>query len=114
MTTSVDYSKYFKNYNFINDFCFNKDDYISEMLLKNYQTSIYNVDLTNKEEVKMLKKIDNIMKIYIVDQNFFQFINCNLDNMEDNYIQDINTILINEYEKFKKTMVKAVETSRWI
>lgn len=114
MNTAIDYSKYFKNYNFINDFCFNKDDYISEMLLKNYQTSIYNVDLNNKEEIKMLKKIDDIMKIYIIDQNFFQLINCRLTDMEDNYIQDINAILINEYEKFKNAIVKSVETSRWI
>lgn len=114
MNTAIDYSKYFKNYNLINDFCFNKDDYISEMLLKNYQTSIYNVDLTNKEEIRMLKKIDNIMKVYIIDQKFFQFITCRLTDMEDNYIQDINTILINEYEKFKNDIVKSVETSRWI
>ncbi len=114
MNTAIDYSKYFKNYNFINDFCFNKDDYISEMLLKNYQTSIYNVDLNDKSEVKMLKKIDDIMNLYIIDQNFFQFVKSRLNDMEDNYIQDLNTILINEYNNYKTVAVKPVETSRWI
>lgn len=114
MNTTIDYSKYFKNYNFINDFCFNKDDYISEMLLKNYQTSIYNVDLNNKEEVQRLKKIDNIMNIYIIDQNFSKLVKNRLNDMEDNYIQDLNAILINEYNNYKNAIVKSVETSRWI
>ncbi len=114
MNTAIDYSKYFKNYNFINDFCFNKDDYISEMLIKNYQTSIYNVDLNNKIEIKMLKKIDNIMNLYIIDQNFCQLVKNRLSDMEDNYIQDLNTILINEYNNYQNDVVKSIETSRWI
>lgn len=108
------YSKYFKNYNLINDFCFNQNDYISELLIKNYQTSIYNVDINNKQEVNLLKKIDNIMKIYIIDSDFFQVIQERLNNMEDNLVQDINTILIDEYEKFSQHISPVVKNSRWI
>lgn len=108
------YSKYFKNYNFINDFCFNKDDYISELLIKNYQTAIYNVDINNKQEVNVLKKIDDIMKIYITDSNFFQIVQKRLNSLEDNSIQDLNTILIEEYQKFKQGLSSVIKNSRWI
>lgn len=108
------YSKYFKNYNFINDFCFNQDDYISELLIKNYQTSVYNVDMNNKQEVNLLKKIDNIMYIYIIDSDFFQAVQKQLGNIEDNSTQDLNTILIDEYQKFSQHIFPVVKNSRWI
>lgn len=108
------YSKYFKNYNFINDFCFNKNDYISELLIKNYQTSIYNVDLNNKQEVNMLKKIDNIMKIYIVNSDFFKVVQQSLMSMDDNSIQDLNSILLEEYQKFNQNISPVIKNSRWI
>lgn len=108
------YSKYFKNYNFINDFCFNKNDYISELLIKNYQTSIYNVDLNNKQEINMLKKIDNIMKIYIVNSDFFKVVQQSLMRMDDNSIQDLNSILLEEYQKFNQNISSVIKNSRWI
>ena len=113
MTNTIDYVKYFKNYNFINDYCYSKDDYISEMLIKNYQTSIYNTDINNKNDVKLMKKIDNIMKIYIMDLEFFEIIQKKLKDMNDNYIQDLNTILSKEYDNFQNS-VGVISTSRWI
>lgn len=113
MNIAIDYSKYFKNYNFINEFCFNENDYISEMLQKNYQTSVYNVDINNKKELKIVKKIDNIMKIYIIDKEFFQIIQKKLTDMDNNFIQDLNKILIEEFDNFEKD-IGLVTTSRWI
>lgn len=114
MNTTICYSKYFKNYNFINDFCFNKNDYISELLIKNYQTSVYNVNMNNKQEVNILKKIDDIMRIYIIDSAFFQIVQRRLNSLEDNSIQDLNTILIEEYQKFNQEVSSVITNSRWI
>ena len=113
MTNTIDYTKYFKNYNFINDYCYNKDDYISEILIKNYQTSIYNTDVNNKNDVKLMKKIDSIMKIYIIDSDFQELVKKKLNDINDNYIQDLNTILISEYDNFQNN-VGNISTSRWI
>lgn len=113
MSIAIDYNKYFENYNFINDFCFNKNDYISEMLLKSYQTSVYNVDVNNKEELKKIKKIDKIMKFYIIDKEFFQIVQKKLTDLDNSFTQDLNEILIEEYTEFENNVVPFT-TSRWI
>ena len=110
----IDYSEIFENYNFINDFSFECEDYISDMLVKNYRTSIYNGDTTNKEDVSMLKKIDNIMKKYFIDSTFYKIIQNKLKDINDNYIQDLNIILISEYEKYESGIDGVITTSRWI
>lgn len=114
MNMVIEYSKYFKNFDLINNFSFNKADYISEMLVKNYKTTIYNFDINNSIQMKKIKKIDEIMKKYIMEKDFYIFIQNRIENYFSNDIQDLNEILIIEYENFEKNINIKVETSRWI
>lgn len=110
---NIDYGKIFKNYNFINEYYFDKDDYISDMLIKNYRTLIYNIDINNKLDLRFAKKIDNIMNLYIIDTDFYKNIHECLNDFENNNIQDLNQILIEEYEKYQQVL-PVITTSRWI
>ena len=110
---NIDYGKIFKNYNFINEYCFNKEDYISDMLIKNYRTLIYNIDINNKLDLRLAKKIDNIMNLYIIDNDFYKNIHEYLNDFEHSNIQDLNEILINQYEKYQQ-ILPPISTSRWI
>lgn len=114
MTTVIDYSKYFKNYNFINDFSFNNEDYITELLIKNYLTNVYNADTSNRQELLLLKKIDNIMKVYITDNDFYRLVQLRLEEEIKNDIQDLNLILIEVYKLFLNNVSGSIEISRWI
>ena len=84
------------------------------MLVKNYKTTIYNSDINNSIQMKKIKKIDEIMKKYINEKAFYNFIQNRLENYFSNDIQDLNQILIKEYENFEKNINIKVETSRWI
>ena len=110
---NIDYGKIFKNYSSINEFCFNKNDYISDMLIKNYRTLIYNIDINNKLELRLAKKIDIIMNLYIIDIDFYKNIQDYLNDFEHSNIQDLNKILIKEYEKYQQ-ILPTITTSRWI
>lgn len=110
---NINYGKVFKNYNFINEYCFDKDDYISDLLIKNYRTLIYNIDIKNKLDLRLAKKIDNIMNLYIIDNDFYKNIHECLNDFENSNIQDLNTILMKEYEKYQQVL-PTITTSRWI
>ena len=109
----IDYNKYFPNYDFINEYPYNKKDYISEMLVKNYKTCVFNIDVNEKKEFKKVKQIDEIMKIYFLNCDFYKIVQDRLNNYVDNDIQDLNEILIDEYRNYQNNVTGFVETSRW-
>ena len=109
----IDYSKYFINYNFINNYNYDVSDYISDMLIKNYKLSIYNVDIKLEGELISLQKLDEIMGLYIKNIDFYKFVQDWLKNNDDN-IQDLNIILFNIYNLFKNDVSGFVSVSKWI
>ena len=54
------------------------------------------------------------MKKYINEKAFYNFIQNRFENYFSNDIQDLNQILIKEYENFEKNINIKIETSRWI
>lgn len=110
--------KYCPNFYKIKDFDFEEEDYITQKLITIYEDYIFNIDETNEEEVKKIKKLDKILSKYVEDYTFRKDIKTNVLKIRvkrgTDIIETIVNNLITLFENYEDGYTRNIYFARWI
>lgn len=110
--------KHCPNFYKINNFEFEEEDYISLKLVNIYCDYIFNIDETNKEEIKKIEELDNILSKYVDDYLFRKEIKQGLLTIKvkrgTNIIETIVDALLNLFEKYEEGYTRNIYFASWV
>ena len=107
------------NYYKIIDAEFDKNDYITEKLINIYIDFLFGVDINNKNDIKKVIKLDNILVKYLDESHFRNEINKGLKTIKvRSTISDVINYIIDKifeiFENYKEGYTRNIYISRWI
>ena len=110
---------YCPNFDRINDAEFLEGDHISNQLVKIYKDFIFNIDLSNAEEINQVREIDKIMGKYVDDYFFRKTMQEKLltIRVKRSIADKIKAIVISIIELFKsleEEQTRKIYISKWI
>lgn len=110
--------KHCPNFFKIKNYEFDENDYITLKIIGIYEEYIFNIDLTNEEEVKKIEEIDYIISKYVEDYNFRKEIQNNLLNLKikrgSNIVEIIIDSLIRIFNSYEDGYTRNIYFARWI
>ena len=111
--------KKFHNFYRIVNFDYFEDDYVTDRLIKIYESYIFNVDITNEEDLKIVKQIDYVLGKYIDDYLFrrkmqTEIIHVKIKKTGGNILRNIVENIIKIFKSYQEETIKKVYISRWI
>lgn len=107
------------NFYRIVDFEFFEDDYVSEKLINIYEKFIFNIDINNEEDLKMIKDLDQVLGKYIDDYMFRRRMQQDIFTVKvkkncGNIIRAIVESIIKIFDKYVEDTTRNIYISRWI
>lgn len=109
---------YCKNYYKIIDFNFNEEDIITEKLIKIYKKFIFNVDITNTNEVNKVVELDNILNLYIEDYEFRGELQKEIVKVrvkkDSNILVSLIESIIKIFTDYEEYTTKKIYIAKWI
>lgn len=109
---------YCKNYYKIIDFNFNEEDFITEKLIKIYKKFIFNVDITNTNEVNKVVELDNILNLYIEDYEFRGELQKEIVKVrvkkDSNILVSLIESIIKIFTDYEEYTTKKIYIAKWI
>lgn len=111
--------KYCPNFYKIINMDFQEGDNISTKLVDIYEDFIFNTDLSNSENVKLVKDIDHVLNTYIEDYSFRNAVKNKLFTIKVKKTgKDILTLIveaiINLFDKYIEETTRKIYIARWI
>lgn len=111
--------KYSPDYYRIINEDFDELDYITDRLINIYQTYIFSIDATNKQNRKQISKINKIMVKYFDDRNFKKeltnmLISLKVPKNTQNVIVEIIKAIEKTYEKYMEGFTRNLYIPKWI
>lgn len=110
--------KHCPNFYKISSFEYNEKDIISERLIGLYKEYIFNIDLTDQDQVNQIETLDKIISKYIDDYFFRKELRMGLKDMKikksDNILGDIVHRIIKIFERYEEGYTRNIYISRWI
>jgi hypothetical protein len=104
-------------YTIIN-FEYYSDDIVSEKLIDIYEKYIFNVDITEIDNVNKIEKLDSILFQYINDYCFREQIKQDIMKVKvqrgENLLDSIVSTIINLWSDYEKVRTRRVQMTRWI
>lgn len=104
-------------YTIIN-FEYYSDDLVSEKLINVYEKYIFAVDISNKDNIKKIEKLDEVLFKYINDYSFRDQIKQDIVHIKvtrgENLLDTIVSTIIELFEKYEKLLTRKVPITRWI
>ena len=95
-----------------------KDDKITERLLEIYKKYIFSIDLSKKDEVLKIEKLDQVLFEYINDYTFRIQMKENIINLSikkcENILDSFVSAIINYFDNYQKSKFRRVQVTRWI
>ena len=110
--------KHCPNFYKIINFEYFEDDFISEKLISVYENFIFNISLSNAEEVSKATQIDTILSKYIDDYLFRkemknELIKLKVKKTENVFLAIVNYI-IKIFDMYEVGYTRKIYISRWI
>ncbi len=106
------------NFYKISNFEYNEKDYISERLIGVYKEYIFNIDLSDQDQVNKIENLDKIISKYIDDYFFRKEMRMGLKEIKikktDNIIESIVNQVIKIFERYEEGYTRNIYLSRWI
>ncbi len=106
------------NFYKIIDFEFYEEDYISKRLVKIYKDFIFEINIENKNDLKMIKQMDFVVNKYIEDYYFRKEMQRHMANIKvkrtNNILKDIASAIINCFESYETGYTRNIYFARWI
>ncbi len=95
------------------------DDYITEKLINIYEKFIFNIDISNQEDLRMVKNIDYVLGKYIDDYMFRRrmqkdILTVKIKKSCNNIIKTIVESIISIFNKYEEDTIRNIYISRWI
>lgn len=96
-----------------------EDDNITSKLIDIYKNFIFNVDVTNEEDLKRVEKIDFVLNKYIEDYFFrkdmkSRLLNVKINRNTDNILKNIVESIINAFDSYEMDYTRNIYFARWI
>ena len=110
---------YCPNFHKIVNFDIDKDDNISRKLISIYQDYIFNIDLSNVEETKLVMELDNVLAKYIDDYEFRKNLKISMLQVKikkscTNILRAIVEGIVAIFNNYEEYTTRNVYISRWI
>lgn len=107
------------NFYRIVNFDYFEDDYITEKLINIYESYIFNIDITNSDEVKTVKKIDYVLGKYIDDYLFrrkmqSEIVNVKVKRSCTDILLAVVESIITIFNRYEEETTRNIYISRWI
>lgn len=107
------------NFYRIVNFDYFEDDYITDKLIKIYESFIFNIDIANVEEIKKVNKIDYVLGKYIDDYLFrrrmqTEIVNVKIKKSCTNVLHAIVESIITIFNRYEEETTRNIYISRWI
>ena len=111
--------KYCKDYYRIINEEFNELDFMSDKVIKIYQSFIFSINSRNKTELKKAVDLNTAVARYFDDRDFKTILNNYLSSLkvskkETNVIAYIAGEIIKEYDKYMEGFTRNLYIPRWI
>lgn len=96
-----------------------EDDVISEKLIKLYQQYIFRIDITNKEDIEEVVRLDYVISKYIDDYLFRkemqkQILNIKIKKDAADKLKEIIRSIIRIFNNYEEYTTRVIYISRWI
>ena len=107
------------NFYRIVNFDYFEDDNVTEKLIKIYENYIFNIDITDEEEIKNVKKIDYVLGKYIDDYLFRRKMQIEIANVKikkscPNILKAVVESMISIFNRYEEETTRNIYISRWI
>lgn len=107
------------NFYRIVDFDYFDDDVVSEKLIQIYENYIFNIDITNEEEIKLVKKIDYVLGKYMDDYLFRrkmqkEILNVRIKKTCPNILKAVVESIVSIFTRYEEETTRNIYISRWI
>lgn len=104
-------------YTIIN-FEYYNNDIVSERLIDVYEKFIFSVDITNKDNIQKIERLDAVMFKYINDYCFRDQIQEDIMKIKvrrgDNILDSIVSAVIGFFEDYERRALRRVQVTRWL
>lgn len=98
-----------KNYDYIINYNYKRNDIVTETIINTYQECIFSSN--NKNE---LEKLDNIIMHYITNRKFYHYVQEYYNNDKKAYYENTKDKLIELYDKFDLDSLLNIKNTKWI
>ncbi len=110
---------YCPNFYKIVNYDIDQDDNITNKLINIYQDYIFNIDLANIEETKLVKEIDNALARYIDDYEFRKNLKESILKVKikkgcANILKTIVESIVSIFNNYEEYTTRNVYIARWI
>lgn len=107
------------NFYRIVDFDYVDDDVVSEKLIQIYENYIFNIDIANEEEIKLVKKIDYVLGKYMDDYLFRrkmqkEILNVRIKKTCPNILKAVVESIVSIFYRYEEETTRNIYISRWI
>jgi hypothetical protein len=111
--------KYCPNFYKIVNMDFQEGDNISTKLVDIYEDFIFKADLTNEQNIKLVKDIDHVLNSYIEDYTFRNEVQNKLMTIKvkrtsKDILTSIVEAIINLFDKYIEETTRKIYIARWI
>lgn len=107
------------NFYKIINFEFSEDDSITLKLIEVYRNFIFNIDINNPEEIKLVEKIDFVINKYIEDYFFrkdmqSRLLNIRIKKSASNILEQLVASIIDAFDSYESGYTRNIYFARWI
>lgn len=107
------------NFYRIVNFDYFEEDNVTERLIKIYENYIFNIDITNTDEVQIVKKIDYVLGKYIDDYLFrrkmqTEIVNVRIKKTCTDVLRAVVESIITIFNRYEEETTRTIYISRWI
>ena len=106
------------NFHKISDFGYLEDDDISGRLIGVYKNFVFSIDPNNKEDLKMVARLDLVINKYIEDYYFRKEMQRGMEEIRvkksNDVIRSIVEGIINCFDRYEMSYTRTIYFARWI
>lgn len=111
--------KYCKDYYRIINEEFSEFDYMSDKIIRIYQSYIFSLNSRNKNDIKKAMNLNTAVSRYFDDREFRTLLTNNLQSLkmskkETNVVAFLANAIVKEYEKYMEGYTRNLYIPRWI
>lgn len=110
---------YCPNFNRIINYKYNGDDLITDKLIAIYRDFIFKADLSNNEDIKMVKNIDYVLNKYTEDYLFrkemkHEIVNIKIKKSCSDILRAIVMNILNIFDNYLFNTTRKITLAKWI
>ncbi len=110
---------YCPNFYRIINFDYFEEDNVTEKLIKIYENYIFNIDISNEEDIKLVQKIDYVLGKYMDDYIFRRKMQVEITQVRikkncPNILKAVVESMISIFNRYEEETTRNIYISRWI